>query len=107
MDPIIKEILKAEEKANEEISEASIKAEQMKETIQIPEDELFDKKIASCKEEAKKIRESAKQKASNESNKIMETCEAELAKVESLAGKNMRSAVEMILKDVLSGDGKR
>lgn len=43
MDPIIREILKMEEKANEKISEASIKAEQMKDTIKVPQDELFDK----------------------------------------------------------------
>ena len=53
MDPIIREILKMEEKANEKISAASIKAEQMKDTIKVPQDELFDKKIATCKEEPK------------------------------------------------------
>jgi vacuolar-type H+-ATPase subunit H len=90
MDQIIKEILKAEEKANEGISEASMKAEQMKDTIEVPQDELFDKKIATCKEEAKIIRESAKQNASEESKKIMEECENELAVLESQARKHMR-----------------
>ena len=106
MDQIIEEILRAEEKADKEISDASIKAEQMKDAIQVPQDELFDKKIAACKEEAKKIRESAKQKASEESKKIMEECENELAELESRAGKNMRNAVETIVEEMLRGDFK-
>ena len=106
MDPIIREILKAEEKANAEISEASIKAEQMKDTIKVPQDELFDKKIATCKEEAKIIRESAKQTASEESKKIMEECENELPELESRARKHMHKAVETIVKDIFHGDVK-
>ncbi len=104
MDQIIKKILEAEEKANEGISEASIQAEQMKDTIKVPQDELYDKKIDACKEEAKTIRESAKQTASDESKKIMEKCEEELAALESQATKQMPKAVETIMKEILYGD---
>lgn len=104
MDQIITEILKAEEKANEGISEASIKADQMKDAIEVPQDELFDKKITNCKEEAKKIRESAKQTASEESKKIMEECENELPALESKARKHMRKAVEKIVEEIFHGD---
>ena len=103
MDQIIKEILEAEEKANEGISEASMKAEQMKDTIKVPQDELYDKKIEACKEEAKTIRESAKQTALEESKKIMEECENELAILESRAMKHMHKAVEAIMKKILYG----
>lgn len=106
MDQIIKEILKAEEKANEGISDASMKAERMKDTIEVPQDELYDKKIGVCKEEAKTIRESAKQTALEESKKIMEECEDELVALESQARKHMRKAVETIVKGILNGDVK-
>lgn len=106
MDQIIKEILEAEEKANEGISEASMKAERMKDTIKVPQDELHDKKIAACKEEAKTIRESAKKTASDELKKIMEECEDELADLESQAREHMSKAVETIVKGILHGDVK-
>jgi vacuolar-type H+-ATPase subunit H len=104
MDQIIKAILEAEEKANVGISEASMKAERMKDTIKVPKDELYDNKLAGCKEEAKKIRESAKKTASDESKKIMEECENELAELESHARKHMHKAVETIVKRILYGD---
>lgn len=105
-DEIITAILKAEEQAAREISEASTQADQIRESANASQDDIFDSMVASCKKEAEASRESARQKALERSKKIMDECENEVAKLRAIDEKTLMKAAELALSEILSGGTK-
>ena len=106
VDEIIAAILKAEEQARREISEATIEADRIKEDSGTSYDDIFNKIVDSCKKEAEQSRQQAKQRASERVKRIMSECESEVAKLRALDQKTLMRAVEMVLKEVVSGGAK-
>lgn len=62
VDKIIEAILKAEEEANRDVSEASIQANKIRENWNISTGETFETIVASCEKAADESRQLAKQK---------------------------------------------
>jgi len=106
VDVIIAAILKAEEQASREISEAAVEADKIREESGGSHDDIFNKIVDSCKKEAEQSRQQAKQRAAERVKKIMSECDSEVAKLRALDQKTLMKAVEMVLKEVTSGGAK-
>lgn len=106
VDEIIVAILKAEEQANQRISEANIEADKIREESGTSHDDIFDRIVDSCKKEAEQSRQQAKQRASERVKKIMSECDSEVVKLRVLDQKTLMKAVEMVFKEIISSGAK-
>ncbi|MEM2942014.1 MAG: hypothetical protein QXT81_01135 [Candidatus Bathyarchaeia archaeon] len=102
-DEIIKAILEAEEQADREISEAKLEADRMKAGPDTSVEDVYNRVVESCKKKAEESRREAMQRARERVKKIMSECESEVSRLRSLDERAVSKAVELVLKEVVSG----
>ncbi|MBS7623851.1 hypothetical protein KEJ39_09330 [Candidatus Bathyarchaeota archaeon] len=102
-DEIITAILEAEEQADREISEAKIEADRIKVRPDTSIEEVYNRIVESCKKKAEESKREATQRASERAKKIMSECESEVSRLRSLDEQTISKAVELVLKEVISG----
>jgi vacuolar-type H+-ATPase subunit H len=102
-DEIIRAILEAEEQADREISEAKIEADRIKANPDTSVEDVYNRIVESCKKKAEESKREATQRAKERVKKIMSECESEVSRLRSLDEKTVSRAVELVLKEIMSG----